>query len=974
MHNRLTTCLVILALALAGTASAQMGSELKGRVIYENEGMPGVTVTISSPALQGQKVTVTNAQGDYIFKALPAGDYQVRFELASFATLEYDVRMSTSQPRALDAVMYPEAMQDEIVVTGSFETVSTGSQGSSTMEQSILEKLPVLRDLNNAVLLSAGTTDTGPNQNISISGAQSWESLYTINGVVVNENIRGQALDLFIEDAILETTTITSSASAEYGRFAGGVVNTVTKAGGNEFSGSFRVNVENDSWNGETPQTTGQVDQNNYIYEATFGGYILRDALWFFGAGRDWSEDGLDQIATPGQPSAGIPYATSQSETRLEGKLTGSIGPNHRVMLSYFDIDNPYENYPNWPPAVDEAGLTSGEYPQKGVSVTYTGVLSDNFFLEGLYSKRDHTSIGGGGVNTELGGSPIWDLLESVTFNDAWFDGAGPPRQRDNENYYAKASWFVSGSGTHDVVFGVDYFDDQNTENNRQMASGYAWVPYVEQNYDTPGAPLTVIEPYGGYIIWGDVLQESIGSHVETTSLYANDTWRVNDRLTLNLGLRYDKNDATDQAGATTVDDYRISPRLSASYDIKGDGSIILTAGFNRYATAFTQNQGTAGSAAGEPVYNWYVYAGPPIVAGTPEYPNNSDALDELFDWFFNDYGGPYNLDLAVAVSIPGVVPRVGENLRAPYGDEYTVGASYRLGNRGVVRADYVHREYGSFYASEITPGNPVEVPNSGGEVVDDEVYINDDSVYNRKYDAIMARFDYRIGSRWNIGANYTWSEAWGNFDGETYDSGPVPGSFFNYQEYKEASWNVPDGYLGIDQTHKFQAWVVWDAIATSHHNLSLSLLQSFYSGTPYSAFSDVNTVPYVGDPADLGYFGNPFDPNYYFSDRGAFRTDDVTRTDISLNYSFFINIGGGQLELFLQPEIINLFNEQAVIDPNNTTLSANNDDSLQPFDPFTETPVEGVHWRKGPSWGQAQSEGDYQQPRTVRFSVGLRF
>jgi outer membrane receptor protein involved in Fe transport len=842
------------------------------------------------------------------------------------------------------------------------------------MEQKTLEKLPVLRDLESAVLMSAGTSDTGPNQNISISGAQSWESLYTINGVVVNENIRGQSRDLFIEDAILETTTMTSNMSAEYGRFAGGVVNTVTKSGGNQFSGSFRVNVENDSWNGETPLTTFQADENNYVYEATFGGYIVRDALWFFAAGRDWDESSSDQIVTPGQPEAGIPYPTSQSETRLEGKLTGSIGPNHRVMLSYLDIDAPYENFPNWPPAVDEGGLTSGETPETGVSVTYTGVLADNFFLEALYSQREMSIVGGGGVNTHLGGSPIWDYLEYVTFNDAWFDAAGPPKERDNENIYAKASWFFSGGGTHDLVFGVDYFDDQNTENNRQMASGYAFSPFVPQNYDTPGHPLVVVEPYGAYIIWGDVLQESVGSHVETTSFFVNDTWRVNDRLTLNLGVRYDKNDATDQAGAVTADDYRFSPRLSASYDVKGDGSIILNAGFNRYATAMIQNTATAGSAAGEAVYNWYMYAGPALAAGTEEYPDNEAALNAVFDWFFNVYGGPNNLDLAYWISIPGVVPRVDDGLRTPYGDEFTLGASFRLGTRGVVRADYVHREYGSFYASEITPGNPVEVPNSGGAVVDDEVVINDDSVYNRRYDAIMARFDYRIGSRWSLGANYTWSESYGNFNGETYDSGPVTGGFFEYNEYKEQSWNVPNGLLNIDQTHKFRAWVMWDAISTSRHNLSLSLLQNFFSGTPYSATGSVDVVPYVGDPEDLGYFGWPGAPTYYFSDRGEFRTENISSTDLAINYSFFIPIGGGSLEIFLQPEVTNLFNESAVIDPNKTVYTSKNDDSLESFNPFTETPVEGVHWARGSSWGEPQAEGDFQDPRTFRFSVGLRF
>jgi hypothetical protein len=122
-------CLV-LALAIAGTVSAQTTGSIQGRVIYEEQPIPGVTVTVTSPALQGQKIVVTNVQGDYKIPFLPAGDYKVRFDLASFATLDYEVRISTNQPRTLDAVMYPEAMQEEIVVTGQFETVSTGNRSN----------------------------------------------------------------------------------------------------------------------------------------------------------------------------------------------------------------------------------------------------------------------------------------------------------------------------------------------------------------------------------------------------------------------------------------------------------------------------------------------------------------------------------------------------------------------------------------------------------------------------------------------------------------------------------------------------------------------------------------------------------------------------------------------------------------------------------------------------------------------------
>ena len=974
MNNRFTIFLVILALATTGTAVAQSsGANLTGRAVYQDEGMPGVTVTVSSSALQQPMVAVTNAQGDYIFKGLPAGDYRVRFVLASFATLEYDVRMSTSQPRRLDAVLYPEAVEEEIVVSGSFETVSTGSQGSATMEQEILEKLPVLRTINSAVLLNAGTADTGPGNppGISISGAQSWESLYTMNGVVLNENLRGGPFDLFIEDAILETTTITSSASAEYGRFSGGVVNVVTKTGGNEFSGSFRVNMANESWNGETPLTTSQEDQNNYIYEGTFGGFILRDALWFFLAGRDSSNTFSGQIYIPS--GDGEQFPRSRTETRYEGRLTASFGPNHRMGFYYVDREAVDKNYyPSWGPPAEYAAVDAERnLPNVGWNVNYTGVLSASFFLDGLFSQREFQFIGSGGDDPTLaGGTPVYDYLDYTIFNAPWFCGTCPPEERSNRNYYAKASWFFSGAGTHDFVFGFDVFDDIMKADNWQSSSGWNLGTWTPQDYSTPGAPLLSFTEFD-YVIYSSVPTQSRGSSFKTNSLYVNDTWRIDNKLTVNLGVRYDANNGTDQGGAKITDDSRISPRLSASYDVKGDGSIIVTGGVSRYVVGMNNGIAGAGSAAGNPYYNIYLYDGPDIVAGTPEYPTNHDAIEAIFDYFFNVYGGITNTELLSYAYVPGLSPKVGQGLRSPYGDEATIGASFRLGNRGVVRADYVYRNYGDFFTNTIVPGRSV-TDELTGLTVDLGEYINYDQDLERKYNALMVRFDYRIGSRWNIGANYTWSEAKGNVNGENAGSGPITSNILTYEEYKDPSWNSPIGLLNTDQTHKFRAWVSWDAISSSRNNLNISLLQSFSSGTPYSAAQTINTVPYVGAGTDLGYVQNPPFVTYFFSDRGAFRTENVTRTDIAVNYSFFVNIGGGQLEFFVQPEVINVFNESAITNPNTTIAGPRQ--GMAAFDPFTEDPVQGVNWEFGPNWGEASLAGDYQQPRTVRFSFGLRF
>ena len=98
---------------------------------------------------------------------------------------------------------------------------------------------------------------TGPSGSFSVAGSMSFENLYMVNGVSVNENLRGQAQDLVIEDAIQETTVATAGVSAEFGRFGGGVVNIVSKSGGNQFTGSFRETMTNDNWRALVPKRTG---------------------------------------------------------------------------------------------------------------------------------------------------------------------------------------------------------------------------------------------------------------------------------------------------------------------------------------------------------------------------------------------------------------------------------------------------------------------------------------------------------------------------------------------------------------------------------------------------------------------------------------------------------------------------------------------------------------------------------------------
>jgi hypothetical protein len=963
---------MVAVLAMTGVAAAQTSSgTLSGRVTYEGEGMPGVTVTLTSPDLQGQRVTVTSTGGGYQLPGLPAGTYTVTFQLDGFRALEQEVKISVAQSRYVDAVLVPESVTGEIEVTGRLETVSTTLEGAETVEQDVLEKLAVDRSLVAAVSLTAGTTNTGPFNQAVISGAQSYENLYTMNGIVLNENLRNQPMDMYIEDSIQESTVLTSGVSAEFGRFSGGVVNMITKSGGNQFTGSFRVSFDNDDWTASTPFTTDKIDEVNTTLEATLGGYLWKDRLWFFLAGRNRELDFSEQTYI-----TQIPYQQNAENKRLEGKLTAQLSQNHRFAGTYSVQESPTTNVPGLSsiPPMDMASIDpQADFDNEGVALHYTGVLSDTFFVEAQYSKRDFTIVDFGGDDPSLlGGTLIYDLLLGGSFGAPW--QCGEPcrdQERDNENYLAKASWFISSenAGTHDLAFGYDSFDDQVVYDNHQTASDWYLITLTQHDFST-GEPLAVLFPFAFVISYSPVLEKSQRTHFKTNSAFVNDTWRISDRLTLNLGVRWDENDGTDAGGATVVDDSRVSPRLGATWDLFGNGEWILNAGFSRYVSSVAYTVVNQGTAAGRPLQVRYLYAGPPAFAS--ELGGNEAALAVVFDWFFNVYGGVENPALLFGATIPGLTPQIGSGLGSPYVDEYTVGFTTRLGGEGVLRADYVHREYADFYAGEIVPNRWVSSEITGP--LDLEVYGNENDLLERVYDGLMTRFQYRLGDRWLFGGNWTWSHARGNWDGERETVSALAGDVTAYREYKDPSWNSPRGDLAVDQRHKVRLWAIWDAVQSRRHNLSLSLLQSYLSGSPYSAIANIDNalgLEYVGNP---GYITPPAFVDYYFSGRGEYTTDSITSTDLAVNYSFIIPTGNRSLEVYVQPEVLNVFNEQGAVRVNTSVLTAANDPTLQFFNPLTETPAEGVHWRKSESFGKPISEGHYQQPRTFRVSVGVRF
>jgi len=969
---------------------------LTGKVSSGGTPLPGVTVTVSSPNLQGTRSAVTTENGDYLFPLLPPGQYTATYELSGMQTVTRVASLSAARAERLDIEIGPVSLSESITVTAESSATAAveSTQVSTNFKQDFIEKLPVQRNLEAVTLLAPGVTDNGPGDNIMISGAMSFDSLYLVNGAIVNENLRGQAHDLFIEDAIQETTVLTGGISAEYGHFTGGVVSAITKSGGNDLKGSLRSSLTNESWVSETPLTIEQSDKINPIYEATIGGPFFRDRLWFFGAGRFFESAVLDQTE-PGPARTGdmnvvpITFTNGNEERRLEGKLTGAITPRHNIVLSYIDIAETETNQTGQTIMDLDSLVKERETPNTLLAANYSGALTTRFFVEGQYSKKEFAFLGSG--------SPFYDLIKGTLIQDRardtryWsptFKKTAKGEHRDTESYFVKGTWFWStpSFGSHDIKLGYEDFSEVRNVNNFGSGSDYrisARDTIIRGNQIFPrftgGATSTLTR-----IIWNPILVESKGSDYATKSIFLNDSWTLNNHLSFNLGVRYDKNDAISGDHTFQIaDDSNISPRLAAHYDLFGNGRLMANVSYGQYVGRLAEGVGNDADPAGRTASFQWNYRGPSINndvnAPTDSLIPTDRALQMVFDWFFAN-GGP-NLRPYRSVAIPGVdtVLEPG-GLVSPNVKEWTAGLGGAMGTRGYARADVIFRNWDDFYTA-FRDGSTGKINDEFGNQFDRTVIRNSD-IYEREYTGVQTQFSYRFFKALNLGGTYTWSRLVGNVTGETSGDGPTTGVAGRNPEYRQARWNYPMGYLTGDQRHRAKVWASYDIPTFNVGELNVSLLQTYDAGTRTSADGTIDPSPYVNNP---GYLVPPTAVDYFFGGRGTLSTDDITRTDLALNFG--VSLLGRKLQLFLQPEVINLFGEQGVVSFNEEVLTNSDETYLKAFNPFTETPIEcpqgspaatcqqmGAHWQKGENFGEPESESSYQTPRTFRVSVGLRF
>jgi hypothetical protein len=913
------------------------------------------TVTVKSPSLQGVRAVKTDALGGYILKGLPPGQYSITYEHESFTNAERKASLGVGETLELSVALQVSGPSEVVTVLAAPDAAPVQtSQGGQNFHAEEVDRLPIARDPVTIASLAPGlSTNTPESTQLSIGGGFGYDSQFLLDGVDASDNLFGDLQPLYIEDAISEVQVITSGVSAEYGHFTGGVVNAITKSGGNQFSGSFRTDFSNPRWTGQTPfeVANNRPEPENKVqptYQATLGGYIVKDRLWFFTAGRALSRDTEGTLS-----QTGLPYTTHTDDKRFEVKLTGTLSPQHTIQATYVKDSTDLTDAPSLGDDLDPSTLTNPSYPKSLMVAHYNGILKPNLTVEAQISRKKEGFRNVGGSSTAITDSPFLPLtLDGLTYNGPYFD-ATDPEDRDNRQVAASVSYFLSSRnwGRHDIKAGIENFRTSHTGGNSQSPTNYVFI--ADYMLDANGAPVldgnrlvpTFVPNQSLLLNWRATRGAELD--ITTNTAYVNDSWTLK-RWAFNLGARFESVRRSGTEGLGGIDTTTIVPRLAASYDINGDGKWRVDATFGRYAGRYTDGQFALNSKVGNPDLVIGLYTGPE--GSGRDFAPGFDVTNYV------PVGGQFNTKNVTFDS----------GLSAPVNEEFTLGVGHELA-RGYVKTIYVHRRTKNLVEDFINLGNGITTVTEDGTplvTVTNKVYRNT-NVPQRNYDGLQFLSEYRPFARLWVGGSYTLQlKNEGDFEGEATNQPALSSAYGDYPELLTASRNFPLGRLSSFQRSRLRLYGRYQFDLRKKGTLELGGLFSYDSPLSYSlvaANQSLTDGQLARDPGypDLGGVTQ----SIFFGERGIGSYESAHLFDLALRYDVPVV---GRVRPYFKAQVRNMFDSQPLI-AYNTTIIPNDKGPVDAYGlPTTYT--------KGAKFGQATSNSDFPSPRTFLFSLGMTF
>ncbi len=963
LNNRLGRLTALLALGgVVAMAQGTQTANITGHVVDSTgANLTGVMVRLTSPALQGVRTYVTDKDGRFIARLLPPGFYTVVLSKDGMESRKIQEQVGVDQTFAPRITMIKAGTAAAVVevVAAAPAVDKTDVKSATNFRNDKVDELPTGRSQDAVALLAPGVTQ-GVGGRTQMAGAMTSGNLYLLDGQNISDSVyRTQGVRV-IDDSIEETQVITGALPAEYGDVDGGVINSITKSGGNDFTASLRWELNNPDWNAvapyqnrATPNILGETKTLNVT------GPILKDKLWFAASyfttksnttntiGYDLSSDPNGVGAANGPDGFGTNYNLAAVEIRRQVKLTWAINQDHTLIASYMhnELDQVNRNY--------YAGDLKALVPQIGtnsfLNLALRSAWAPNFTTEIRYGHKQQRLSAGGAGN---GQSPIYSDDSGGFYNNGIFSSVDGGDNRNNNTANIKASLFWDGAGSHQTDFGIDYTDELRRAQNAQSPTNL------------------IFEAAGVDLATQTAIPTAVWTFKNTTGatnnysygLYVNDKWNLDEHWNYQIGLRFDKYKANNENGTETAGATGLSPRLGATYDLFGDSKHIFKLAYARYNDKVLDTITGAVSGVGNPMEIDY-FANSFVAAGYNWDPANRMSFAQIQNLANYGVGDP---NYQAYYNDPTFNVKLANNLKAPTTDEVQASYAYSFDwaniGSGYIKVTGTYRNWKNLI--DVTAGNSGQVTNAAGATAYVNVWENNPNAKRTYRDLILEGQFKRNG--WTTGGNITWSTLKGNYEGETTYS-PGSGQGIN-------SWNVqngvtmfdsnmihPYGYLtGHDPIRmRFMASKVYE---NAYGKTTVGWVYRFDAGSRYSIGRTVKRAQL--NPALSSQFGST--ATQYYNDQwgqGVFPAQAYLDLALTQDFPLF-KVGSRNVWAFAKFNIQNVFNHQQQIGYNTTYLSA-----AGTYPNATSSP-----WVKSSAYGTALSSGYYGTPRSILVSAGIRF
>jgi outer membrane receptor protein involved in Fe transport len=592
-----------------GIVSAQTTGRIEGTVLDQNgTPLPGVSVEASSPNLQGTRTAVTGSDGRYRFGGLPPGTYKLVASLTGLGSVEKNATVALDASSTVN-LQLSLTTKEAVIVTGEAPMVDTTSTtGGTNYSAQVIKSLPLGRNYAEIIRSNPGVNqDQGDTQgralSLTVYGATSVENQFIIDGVNTTNVIRGFQGKAINGEFIQEVEIKTGGYQAEYGRALGGVINVITKSGGNEFHGDGFVYYDSFGLRADQVITSADYFQgmringyNRTDFGADLGGRIIKDRLWFFAA--------YDHVSKPTDisryndstlVSRNDKFPADSTDNLYSGKLTWNIATGTTLVGTVFAdpskvtgaaaSDPTHSYYPvpivnpdpsTWGSDLDIGGTDYGV--RLNQLFGSTGLLS----LQGSrhYDRYQTVPSGAGsGVRIEdwtcQGGTPTDPCDQPVEPNGAeggFGSVSGYIRNNHSSRWQARGD-FSLYAANHEVKVGGDWQNGKTT-----AITNISGKQYI-QTFNEYG------QTYYAHNFWAagpddfTPVDNVVNPNTINYSAFLQDSWKALPGLTVNAGLRWDNEDLKNFAGESVIKlSNEWQTRVGVVWDPMNNGSMKIYA------------------------------------------------------------------------------------------------------------------------------------------------------------------------------------------------------------------------------------------------------------------------------------------------------------------------------------------------------------------------------------------------------------